>query len=107
MTLGLGLIDLWIFSMVKVVGKFFRALLYFECGNALVMVQIGRCITLFCMIYYLFFRYKGYVFPGNLVLSGVFSELPKFHFRSDDVIVASYPRTGKSVMMLCRIQINS
>lgn len=40
------------------------------------------------------YRYKGYVFPGKLILSGVFKELPHFEFRPDDIIVASYPKTG-------------
>ncbi|XP_045597113.2 sulfotransferase 1E1 [Procambarus clarkii] len=40
------------------------------------------------------YRYKGYVFPGQIVMSGVFQELPKFQFKSDDIIVASYPKAG-------------
>lgn len=40
------------------------------------------------------YRYKGYIFPGQLVMSGVFKELPDFQFRQDDVLVASYPKAG-------------
>ncbi|KAK8738050.1 hypothetical protein OTU49_004373, partial [Cherax quadricarinatus] len=40
------------------------------------------------------YRYKGHVFPGQLVMSGIFQELPNFRFKSDDVVVASYPKTG-------------
>ncbi|KAG0710509.1 Sulfotransferase family cytosolic 1B member 1 [Chionoecetes opilio] len=40
------------------------------------------------------YRYQGYIFPGQLVMSGVFKELPDFQFRQDDVLVASYPKAG-------------
>ncbi|XP_018011736.1 sulfotransferase 4A1 isoform X2 [Hyalella azteca] len=41
-----------------------------------------------------FYRYGGYVFPEQIVLSGVLQELPNFQARETDVIVASFPKTG-------------
>lgn len=41
-----------------------------------------------------FYRYKGFVFPGQIVMSGVLKELTHFQFKPDDIIVASYPKTG-------------
>ncbi|XP_066957242.1 uncharacterized protein [Macrobrachium rosenbergii] len=35
------------------------------------------------------YKCKGYVFAGQLIMSGVLKELPDFQFRPDDIIVAS------------------
>uniref|UniRef100_A0A0P4WJ54 Sulfotransferase domain-containing protein n=1 Tax=Scylla olivacea TaxID=85551 RepID=A0A0P4WJ54_SCYOL len=40
------------------------------------------------------YRHKGYIFPGQLVMSGVFKELHDFQFKEEDVLVASYPKAG-------------
>ncbi|KAB7504294.1 Sulfotransferase family cytosolic 1B member 1 [Armadillidium nasatum] len=40
------------------------------------------------------YRYKGFIFPGEIILSGILQELPKFQFRENDVIVASFPKSG-------------
>ncbi|KAF2361235.1 Sulfotransferase domain [Trinorchestia longiramus] len=41
-----------------------------------------------------FYRYCGYVLPGQIIMSGVMRELPDFKARNSDVIVASFPKTG-------------
>ncbi|XP_037778237.1 amine sulfotransferase-like [Penaeus monodon] len=40
------------------------------------------------------YLYKGCVFPGTILRSGMFEEVMNFEFRSTDVIVDSFPKTG-------------
>ncbi|XP_042890143.1 sulfotransferase family cytosolic 1B member 1-like [Penaeus japonicus] len=40
------------------------------------------------------YLYKGCVFPGTILRSGMFEEVLNFEFRSSDVIVSSFPKTG-------------
>ena len=44
---------------------------------------------------FFFSRYKGYIFPKEIIMTGVLKELETFEFTKNDIIVASYPKTGK------------
>ena len=65
------------------------------------------CCQIFNYIHWSFLfvccRYKGYNFPGQIVQSGVLQELPEFEFREDDVLVASFPKTGQFMKLMKNI----
>ena len=41
-----------------------------------------------------FYRYKSCVFPGDIVKSGVLKQLDSVELKGQDVIVASFPKSG-------------
>lgn len=42
-----------------------------------------------------FYRCKSCIFPGEIVKSGTLKEVENLHLKQNDVIVASFPKSGK------------